>query len=213
MSTLILRVAGTVLALLGLVGIIVSGWFLAAIGTSGTATFTTQPDQRVVVLEPDVLNRLDAPVEVTATGEGTLWAGTARPSDVEALLGESTRTKVTGVDVSEWALTTTETGKKAPADTATLDIWQSSVSDKGSVTATIDQAEAPQSLVISAPEGAQVTDLEFTVSDTRWSTTAIVVLVVSLLVVLSGLVVVALSTGLLGGRGHSPRRARQEGSA
>lgn len=187
MSTLILRVAGSLLALLGLVGVVVGGWFLSALGTSGTATFTGEPDQRVVVLDPDVLNRVDSPIEVTATGGGSMWAGTARPSDVEALLGDGPRTEVTGVDVSEWALSTSDVGEGEASDVRGLDIWQSSTNGDGSVTSTIDQAEAPQTLVITAPEGEQVEQLEYEVTDDRWSTIAIVVLVAGVVVLLLGI--------------------------
>ena len=222
MSTLILRVAGTVLALLGLVGVVIGGWFLAAIGTSGTATFTTDPGQRVVVLEPDVLNRVDAPIEVIATGGGEMWAGTARPSDVVKLIGEGARAEVTGVDVSEWELKTTTAGKDSPIDPRGLDIWQASETRKGAVTATIDQAEAPQSLVLSAPEGEEITELEFVVAEKRWGGIALTVFIIGLLLLLAGLALLALTTGLVRRRqrpvadsGHfeAPRRARQEGSA
>mgnify|MGYP007004573001 CR=1 FL=1 len=98
---LIQRVAGALLALVGLVAAVVGAWFLAHLGTSGTATFTAEPGQRVVVLEPDVLNRVDHPVEITATGSGDVWVGTARPSDVEAFFGDAQRAQVAGVDVSD----------------------------------------------------------------------------------------------------------------
>ena len=125
-STLIPRVAGALLAVLGLVAAVVGGWFLANLGTSGTATFTAEPGQRVVVLEPDVLNRVDHPVEVTATGSGELWSGTARPSDVEALVGDGARAHVAGVDVSDWALKSTDEGKGQSVDPGSLDVWQES---------------------------------------------------------------------------------------
>ena len=60
MSTLILRIAGGLLALLGLVAVVVGGWFLAALGTSGVATFTAEPGERVVFLDPDVAKFLVA---------------------------------------------------------------------------------------------------------------------------------------------------------
>lgn len=190
MSALILRITGAIVALIGLVGVVIGGWFLSALGTSGTATFTGQPDQHVVVLTPDVLNRLDSPIEVTASGEGSVWAGTARPSDVEALLGDGPRTEVTGVDVSEWALTSTDVGEGEPTDVRGLDIWQATTSEDGSVTTTIEQEDAPQTLVISAPEGEQIEQLEYEVTDDRWSTIAIAVLVVGIVVLLLGIALV-----------------------
>lgn len=204
MTALLMRVGGTILALLGLVGVVLGGWFLSALGTSGTATFTGEPDQRVVVLTPDVLNRLDSPIRVTASGEGEVWAGTARPSDVEALLGDGARVDVTGVDVSEWALTSRDQGSGDPSDVRGLGIWQSTTSGDGSVTVEVAQEMAPQTLVITAPEGQQVQELEYEVSDTRWSTIAIVVVVVGVLLLLLG-VALALAPRLL--RARRARRA------
>lgn len=212
MSALILRVGGTALALLGLVGIVLGGWFLNALGTSGTATFTGEPEQRVVVLAPDVLNRVDSPIRVTATGEGAVWAGTARPSDVEALLGEGPRTDVTGVDVSEWALTSTSAGEGDPIEMRGLDIWQSATSEDGSVTMTVEQEDAPQTLVITAPEGEQVQGLEYQVTDDRWSTIAITVLVIGAVVLILGIALV-LTPRLLRARSNRlPGSDRRAGS-
>ncbi|EKA60127.1 hypothetical protein B277_14543 [Janibacter hoylei PVAS-1] len=153
MSMLIQRVAGALLALVGLVAAVVGAWFLAHLGTSGTATFTAEPGQRVVVLEPDVLNRVDHPVEITATGSGDVWVGTARPSDVEAFFGDAQRAQVAGVDVSDWALTATDQGQGEAIDPAGLDIWQQSSAAKGEITRTVDQADAPQAFVVAAPRG------------------------------------------------------------
>lgn len=213
MSTLILRVTGTALALLGLVAVAIGGWFLAALGTSGTATFTAEPGQQVVVLDPDVLNRVDAPVEVTATGGGTMWAGIARPSDAEALLGEGARSDVTGVEVGDWALTTDEVGEGKPVDAGSLDIWRSSTSDQKSVTTTIDQDQAPQTLVITAPAGEEIEQVELTVSDDRWSTTAIALVVGGVIALLVGLALVVRS-GRLGAAGRRrSRRTTEEAGA
>ena len=213
MSTLIQRVAGAALALVGLVAAIVGGWFLANLGTSGTATFTADPGQRVVVLGPDVLNRVDHPVTVTATGTGDMWAGTSRPSDVEALLGDGARVQVTGVEVGDWALTTAEEGKGDAVSPRGLDIWQESDNASGEITRTIEQADAPQSLVITAPEGAEVDRVTMTVEDGGWGTTALTTLVVGLVLVLVGLALLV-RTGALGAtRARFARTTREEGSS
>lgn len=187
-SSLILRIIGALLALLGLVAAIVGGWFLAAIGTSGSATFTTEPESRVVVLDPDVLNRVDEPVEVTAEGGGTVWAGTARPSDAETLLADTSRVEIDGVGVRDWVLTSSEVGEGGPVDAGSLDIWQASTSAPETVTTTIDQSNAPQTLVITAPEGEQVEEVELAVADEGWSTTALLLLISGLVVLVLGIV-------------------------
>lgn len=212
-STLIQRAAGVILALLGVLAVAVGGWFLSNLGTSGTATFTADPGQRVVVLDPDVLNRVDHPVEVTATGKGDLWAGTARPSDVEALLGDGARSQITGVDVGDWALTTADAGKGTEVDPGSLDIWQESTTASGEVTRTIDQADAPQSLVVSAPEGAEIDQVTMTVEDGSWATTAIVTLVAGIIVLLIGLALLARSGTVGAIRSRVPRTTREEPEA
>lgn len=213
MSTLILRVTGTVLALLGLVAVVIGGWFLAALGTSGTATFTAEPDQRVVVLDPDVLNRVDAPIEVTATGGGTVWAGVARPSDAEALLGDGARAEATGVDIGDWALTTTKVGTGEPVDAGSLDIWRASTSDTGTATTTIDQDGAPQTLVVTASEGERIEQVELVVSDDRWATTAIVLVVGGVLALLIGIVLFVRAGRRRAGRRRRSRHTTEEAAA
>lgn len=210
-STLIQRVAGVILALLGLVAAVVGGWFIANLGTSGTATFTADPGQRVVVLSPDVLNRVDHPVNVTATGKGDLWAGTARPSDVEALLGDGARAEVTGVDVSGWALTSTDAGKGNAVDPGSLDIWQESTTGSGEVTSTIDQADAPQSLVVSAPQGAEIDQVTMTIEDGSWGTKALTTLIVGIVLLIVGLALLARTFGAI--RSRATRATREEPEA
>ncbi|WP_068262446.1 hypothetical protein [Janibacter limosus] len=213
MSTLIQRVAGVALALVGLGAAIVGGWFLANLGTSGTATFTADPGQRVVVLDPDVLNRVDHPVTVTATGDGDLWAGTARPSDAEALLRDGSRTQVTGVDVGDWALTTSAAGKGEAIDPGGLDIWQESTTGSDEVKRTIDQADAPQSLVIAAPEGAEVEHLTMTVEDGGWGTTALTTLIVGIVLFVIGLALLVRTGALAAIRSRVSRTTREESAA
>lgn len=212
-STLVLRVTGTLLALLGLVAVVIGGWFLAALGTSGSATFTVEPGERVVVLDPDVLNRVDAPVEVTATGEGTVWAGVARPSDAEALLGDGARAEVTGVDIGDWALTTAAVGEGEPVDAGSLDIWRSSSDGSGTVTTTIEQDQAPQTLVITAPAGEEIDEVELAVADDRWGTTALVLVVGGVIALLLGLALIVRTRSSGARRRRRSRHATQEAGA
>lgn len=197
-----MRVVGALLALLGLAAAGTGLWLLTSLGTSGTATFSAEPGAEVVVLDPEVVNRVDEPVEVTATtdGDGEVWAGVARPSDVEALLGESTRTRATGVDVSGWSLTTAETGSEDPADPTALDVWQRASTGQGSVTETIDQAEAPQTLVLAAPEGQTLTSVEMSITDGSWGAWAIGLLVVGLLALAGGVLLLLRSARRRGDR-------------
>lgn len=192
MRTLVTRVVGALLALLGLAAAATGVWLVSSLGSSGTATFTAEPGSRVVVLDPQVLNRVDHPVEVTASSDadGRLWAGVARPSDVEALLGDGERQAATGVDVPSWTLETTGQGEGESVDPSSLDVWQRATGGEGSITTTIDQDQAPQTLVVAAPEGAELSEVTMTVADDGWFTK-------SLALLLLGLALLALGVGLL----------------
>lgn len=207
MSTLLLRLTGTALAVLGLVAVAVGGWFLLALGTSGSASFTAEPGERVVVLDPDVLNRVDSPVEVSAEGEGALWAGLARPSDVDAVLGDGARADVEGVEIGDWALRTSTLGEGAPLDVDALDVWGTTTTGDDTVTMTIEQEEAPQTLVVSAPEGAEIEEVELAVTDGRWGTTAAALVVGGLLALLLGAALLVRSRPRRPSRRYTPRRA------
>lgn len=213
MSTLILRAIGAVLAILGLVTAVIGGWFLAGLGTSGTATFTAEPGQRVVVLEPDVLNRVDHAIEVTATGTGSMWVGTTRPSDAEAVLGDGARAEISSIDVTDWALTTTSVGDGDSIEPDSFDIWQSSNGADEQVSATIDQSQAPQTLVISAPQGEEIDRVEMVVSNDGWGTTALVVLVGGLILFAVGLFLLVRTGTHTVLRRRLSRTTSKEGSA
>ena len=92
MATIITRVVGALLALVGLVLTVVGVWFAAQLGTSGTAEFTVRPGTAdPVLIGPDVLNRVDADVVVTATPSdgASVWMALANPSDATAVVGGS----------------------------------------------------------------------------------------------------------------------------
>ncbi|WP_157073127.1 hypothetical protein, partial [Kribbia dieselivorans] len=67
MSVLIRRIVGAVVAILGIVVLATVLPVLSHIGSGGRATFTAAVDtDGIVSLDPQVLNRVDAPVEITA---------------------------------------------------------------------------------------------------------------------------------------------------
>ena len=113
MATTVKRVVGALLALVGLALTVVGVWFAAQLGTSGTAEFTVRPDTAdPVLIGPDVLNRVDQDVVVTATpGDGdSVWMALANPSDATAVVGGSEHVAVTGVSVRGWSLLTQPPG-------------------------------------------------------------------------------------------------------
>ncbi|GAB3434908.1 hypothetical protein GCM10027517_03500 [Phycicoccus ginsengisoli] len=197
MSILAKRAVLAVLTGIGLVLLVLGAWFTSHLGTSGSATFRAAPGTGVVVLEPGVLNRVDDPVDVTATTKdgGQVWIGRTTPSDARAVIGGARHTTITGATVRTWSLDRTTTGSGAPAgDLAGADVWRQVVTGTGSAHVQVDQGDAPEALVVTSPAGGTITSVTVTVSRGTWFAQ-------SLLVTLVGLILAAVGVaGLLGSR-------------
>ena len=188
MVSIIVRFVGGVLALAGLALTVVGVWFAVALGGDGTAVFTARPDTGdAVVLPPDVLNRVDADVTVTATPSAgaTLWMARANPSDADAVLGETPRVEATGVEVRDWVLTTTTSGSGEAARLGVADLWRQQDQADGPVSLTVEQADAPETVVVSAGDG-RVETLTLTVADKRWFVQSVVAALVGLFLLAAG---------------------------
>lgn len=193
----ITRALGTAVAVLGLVCALVGGWFVTQLGTSGTATFTAAPGDSTLVLPPDVLNRTDSDVTVSATADGDapVWMGLARPSDVDSVMQDAKAARAQGVSVTGWELETTTSGSGS-ADPQTYDLWQGESRGTGQAALTVTQDAAPQTLVVTAGDDARLSEVTMTVTDSGWSTRALVLLVVGLVLLVGGVVL-----AVRGGRG------------
>ncbi len=191
------KLVGAVLALLGIVLLVPGAWFAGHLGGSGTATFTLHPVRGTVVLAPSVLNRLDEPTVVLVVPRAGqhVWAGVGAPSDVTALVGTTPVTDVTGVVVRDWALVGHSRGSGSAVDPSRAEIWRETHDDTTPVTVELDQASAPETVVVT---GA-VDRIEVSWSHRAWFVEALVVAVLGLLLVLGGLAVAFLL----------PRRRRQ----
>jgi hypothetical protein len=190
MFTLVKRLLGALLALAGLALTVVGAWFAVQLGSSGTAEFTSRPGTTdPVLVRPAVLNRVDADVVVTATpADGaTVWMALANPSDAAAVVGDAQHVEVTGVDVREWALLTRTTGSGQAPELGVADLWRQQDDDEGPVTLTVQQDEAPETLVV-ATDGGALESLTLTVTDKTWFVEAVVAALVGLFLFLAGLV-------------------------
>lgn len=190
MLTLVKRLAGALLALLGLALTTLGVWFATQLGSSGTAEFTARSDTTdPVLIRPDVLNRLDVDVTVTATtGDGgTVWMALANPSDATAVLGSAKHVDVTGVDVQNWALETAVSGAGESTELGAADLWRQQDEGAGPVTLTVRQSEAPETLVV-VTDGAPLRSLTFTVVDKTWFVEAVVAALVGLFLLVVGVV-------------------------
>lgn len=188
MVTIATRLGGALLALLGLALTVVGVWFATRLGGSGTAEFTLRPQGTApVVIGPDVLNRVDAPVHVTATpaSGGTAWVALANPSDARAVLADGPRTEVTGVSVSDWSLTTSARGSGAAADLQAAELWRNEDSTTGPVSMTVEQRDAPESVVVSGT-GRALQGVTLTVTNKAWFVESVVAALVGLFLVVAG---------------------------
>ena len=189
MLTFLKRLVGVLLALAGLALTVVGAWFATQLGTSGTAEFTVRPATGdPLVIRPDVLNRVDADVIVTATPAegGSVWVALANPSDATAVLGDSRYSRVTGVDVRDWVLTTRSVGSGEAAEgLGVADLWRQQDQGELPVTLTVEQDEAPETLVV-ASEGGPLRSLTFAVTDKTWFVEAVVAALVGLFVLVVG---------------------------
>ncbi len=188
MATIVKRVAGALLALVGLVLTVVGVWFAAQLGTSGTAEFAVRPGTTdPVLIGPDVLNRVDSDVVVTATpaAGASVWVALANPSDATAVLGSARHLAVTGVSVRDWALLTTTTGTGSAPELGAADLWRQQDDAKGPVTLTVEQSGAPETVVV-ATEGGELASLTLAVADKAWFVEAVIAALVGLFLLVVG---------------------------
>jgi hypothetical protein len=191
-SILAKRASMAALTVIGLVLLVVGLWFTIHLGKSGSATFRATPRGGVVVFEPSVLNRVNQPVTVTATAapRARLWVGAASPSDVRAVVAGAERTEVTGAHVLSWSLRTTHEGTGPAPDLATADIWHHGRTGTGTVRLHIDQADAPEAVVVSGVGGAptDVHGVTLTVHKRTWFFQSLLTALVGLLATIAGAV-------------------------
>ncbi len=190
MATIVKRVVGALLALVGLALTAVGIWFAAQLGTSGTAEFEVHPATGdPVLIGPDVLNRVDSDVVVTATPTtgGSMWMALANPSDADAVVGDTKHLAVTGVTVSDWSLDTTSTGTGTAPELGAADLWRQQDEAKGAVTLTVKQSGAPETLVVKA-QGGQLSTLTLKVTDKSWFVEAVVAALIGLFLLVAGVV-------------------------
>lgn len=190
MSILAKRALLAAVTVIGLVLLGVGAWFTLHLGSSGSATFRAEPGTGVVVLEPSVLNRVDDPLTVTATVAkgGAVWIGRTTPSDAAAVVGGARHTEVTGVRVRDWSLEQTQHGTGAPVGgLADADVWRQTVTGTGSATVEVDQGDAPESLVVTVPDGGgTVQAVSLTVERRTWLFQSLLAALVGLLAAVGG---------------------------
>lgn len=181
------------LTAVGLVILAFGAWFTAHLGVSGTATFQlTPPSGAVVVLEPSVLNRVDASVTVTAHARsgGPVFLGAARPVDASDVVGGADRATVLGADVTNWSLRTERAGAGPAGNLTQTDVWRESSTGRGTGRLTVDPSDAPETVVVAQPDGsaAQLSSVTLTVQRVDWSVEAILLVLLGAAATVIGVV-------------------------
>ena len=171
------RIAVALAALLGLALAVFGAWFAVLLGPKGTAAFHATSNAPLVV-GPTVLNRVTAPVTVTASAaSGPVFLGAAVPQDTDELVGQATHNFVASADFPAKTLTIEQLGSGDLPDPSDSHVWRST--GEGSITVTQDQA--PQSVLVYPTKGGSF-DVDVTVAHSTWFLQALVALVVGLIV-------------------------------
>lgn len=193
MTTILRRLLGVVLILVGLAALVIGGWFARALGTEGAASFTTRPPAELpLVIGPDTNARTDIPLTITATAgaDVPITVSVAPPSDAEAFLGETRHARVSGIGVRDWVVTTSTTGTADPVIPTTADLWRSQTTTDGSVEIVADLENAPETMIFTTPAGGPITGLEMTWANPAWFYQSLTLAFAGLVGVLAGLALV-----------------------
>lgn len=188
MALIVKRIIGALLVLLGLLVLAVGMWFTSHLDASGAARFEASlRGDRPVLLQPDLLNRIDGPVSVTATtaGDGQVWMGLVSPRDATQFVGKAAYTTITGVDPREWRAVTADRGAGDLPDPAKAEIWRDQVVAAGQASLTIEQAQAPETLLITAKPGP-LTSVVVTFTEKAWFVKAVVGALLGVFLLLAG---------------------------
>ena len=172
------RLAVAVAALLGLALAVFGAWFAFVLGPKGTAAFHATSNAPLVI-GPSVLNRVNAPVTVSAhAASGPVFLGAAVPQDVDELVGKSKHNFVASASFPARTLTIEQLGSGDLEDPSESHVWRAT--GEGSVTVTQDQA--PQAVLLYPTKGGSF-DVDVVVARNTWFLQSLVALVVGLIVV------------------------------
>ena len=201
MITLLRRLLGVVLVLAGLAALVVGGWFARALGTDGVATFEASPATDLpVVIDAETNARTDYPLLITATAEDDvpITLSITGPSDADTLLADSRHLRVSGVEIREggltaereWELDTETVGTTDPITPATADLWRSQETVQGQVTIEGDLESAPETMILTTPDGEQIERITMAWTNPAWFYQALSLVFAGLLTALVGLALV-----------------------
>ena len=152
--------------------LVIAGLILGGIGilqktawapdTQITSSGTFDDPGSVIVVEPGVLNLYETPAELTVEGEGEITIAQASKENVDAWVGTSTHTTVTGVDGEGGLVTEKVDGEEnTTPPIAGADLWNAETTAASPATLEWDQDAGRTSFVIGTdgenPAASKVT--------------------------------------------------------
>lgn len=181
------RAIGAVITVLGVALTLFGAWTAVKLGPSGEAHFgATSKATGAIVVGPDVLNSVNAPVRVTATRGtgGAVWLAVAPTPDARAAVRTAAMSTVSGVHYPAGTLDLRASGSGALADIRTADVWRLSAKGSGSAEVVVGQGRGPETVVVTSGDATPLTDVTLTLTwaDRAWFFEALVAAVIGAII-------------------------------
>lgn len=181
------RVAGAVVAGLGIALAVAGAWSALRLGPSGETQFqVTSKAPGAIVVGPEVLNAVDVPVRIAATrGDGgavrLVVGGT---SDARAIVGRSAVSTVSRVHYPAGTLDLRASGAGALPDMSGADVWRLSAKGAGSAELAVDQRGGPETAVVTSGDASALKNVTMTLTwaKSSWLAEALVAALVGMVI-------------------------------
>lgn len=197
------RAVVALVAVAGLALAVSGAWLALVLGPSGTARFVATQTGPLVI-GPEVLGRIDAPVTVTASSGATqVFIGAGHPQDVADVVGTARVQQAVSARFPARSLRLRAVGRGALSDPRGLEVWR----DTGVGTLELARKDAPESVLVVPTTDAPV---RVTVEIHRgaWFLEALGALLVGLIIVGAAGVWLVHQLGARISLGHFARRDR-----
>ncbi|WGW12960.1 hypothetical protein LWF01_04090 [Saxibacter everestensis] len=127
------------------------------------ASATLNEPGSVVVVEPGVMNLYGKNSTLNVKGEGAVVVALASDKNIEAWVGESAHTKVTGLKSASELATAKVDGEQKTPNPAGADLWENQITGDGAATVNWDR-DANRTALLIASDGTQQAPKEISIS-------------------------------------------------
>ncbi|MCT9870252.1 hypothetical protein [Paenarthrobacter aurescens] len=203
------------LVLLGLLTMLAGIGQLTFWAPSETVTASVPSDTKaapLTVIDQKLIALHDGPVKIKIQGEGNFIVATGRPDDVEAWVGETAHTTLTGVSADQKSLEVSSVDGEATAPSpAGSDLWVSTEDASGELDYTWNPPADGEWSLLVAGDGTQPAPSSISMTFPNNATTpwAVPLIVLGIIIILVGaalpFVAKALSNRRKDGEGDGPR--------